>query len=69
MAGLLTMTADNRQKYIGRLNLENIDAMLDSHAIWPFTQRLGWSREQVGWLIDRARIEARDESLKLYMPL
>ena len=63
------MTVDIRQKQIGLLNLENIDAMLDSHAILPFTQRLGWRREQVGWLTDRARQEARDESLKLYMPL
>jgi hypothetical protein len=59
------------QRNIGILNLENIDAFLDSHAIWPFTQvpALGWSSDQVGWLTQRAKQEARDDNLKLYIEL
>lgn len=56
---------------IGNHNVRNIDAMLDSHAIWPFTQvaQLGWTKEQVAWLTAAAKMEARDVNLKLYMEL
>ena len=51
------------------MNLTNIDEMLDSHALWPFTTRAGYTAEQVGWLTDEARREARDPNLRLYIPL
>ncbi|KAF2094054.1 S-adenosyl-L-methionine-dependent methyltransferase [Rhizodiscina lignyota] len=60
---------DERMRNVGTQNVENVSLMLDSHAIWPFTHRLGWTAQQVGWLTDGARTELRDDSLKLYMPL
>ena len=66
---LLTSALDPTQQQIGNLNLMNIDEMLDSHALWPFTTHAGYSAEQVGWLTEEARREARDPSLRLYIPL
>jgi hypothetical protein len=43
--------------------------MLESHAIWPFTQLAGWSKEAVENLCVRARAELNDPRLKLYIPL
>ncbi|KAF2395718.1 S-adenosyl-L-methionine-dependent methyltransferase [Trichodelitschia bisporula] len=60
---------DPTQRRIGELNLDNIKAMLESHAMWPFTSRLGWTREQVVWLTERAKQEAEDVTLRLYIPL
>ena len=60
---------DPRQKQIGILNRENMEELLDSHAIWLFTEKLGWRAEQVGWLTERARQEMQDSSLRLYLPL
>ncbi|OCK86024.1 S-adenosyl-L-methionine-dependent methyltransferase [Lepidopterella palustris CBS 459.81] len=62
-------SSDLRLQSIGEDNLENIGEMLDSHAIWPFTQRLGWTPEQVEALTDRARTEAGDMRFKLYIPV
>ncbi|KAL0261718.1 hypothetical protein SLS55_003148 [Diplodia seriata] len=61
--------ADPRLQWVGQQNLENVGAMLDSLAIWPFTTRMGWTKEQVTALTDRARSEAADPRLKLYIPL
>ncbi|KAK0650642.1 Secondary metabolism regulator laeA [Lasiodiplodia hormozganensis] len=60
---------DPRLQWVGQQNLENIGAMLDSLAIWPFTARMGWTKEQVATLTERARQEAADPLLKLYIPL
>lgn len=61
--------ADPKLQWVGQQNLENIGTMLDSLAIWPFTARMGWSKEQVAALTQRARAEAADLRLKLYIPL
>ncbi|KAE9992532.1 hypothetical protein EG327_008669 [Venturia inaequalis] len=66
---------DSVMNYIGVHNVSNIDAMLDSHAIWPFTHvnhlsaTGAWTKEQVSWLTAAAKQEARDVSLKLYIEL
>lgn len=49
--------------------MENFGAMLDSLATWPFIERMKWSKEQVAALTCKAREEAQDSRLKLYMPL
>jgi hypothetical protein len=54
---------------IGRANRANIEEMLESHAILPFTQGLGWTAEQVEWRVRGARHELQDQRLKLYIPL
>ena len=63
------MLADEKQKHIGRLNKDNVEAILGSHALWPFTSRMGWSIEQVNLLVESAKLELTDSSLKLYLPL
>lgn len=67
LTGILVV--DPRLQWVGQQNLENIGAMLDSLAIWPFTARMGWTKEQVATLTERARQEAADPLLKLYIPL
>lgn len=42
-----------------------VGELLDSLAIWPFTERLGWSKAQVEALTNAARAEIGDLSLKL----
>ena len=63
------MHTDARQKAIGIRNRENMEELLETHAILPFTQRLGWSAEQVGWNVQGAKQEMQDTRLKLYLPL
>ncbi len=46
-----------------------VGELLDSLAIWPFTERLGWSKAQVEALTNAARAEIVDLSLKLYIPV
>jgi len=44
--------------------------MLDSLALWPFIERGPYtSAQQVGWLTDQARQEARDPAMRLYIPM
>jgi hypothetical protein len=43
--------------------------LLTSLAIWPFTERLGWTAAQVETLAAAARAEIQDPSLKLYIPV
>ncbi|EOD47288.1 Methyltransferase type 11 [Neofusicoccum parvum] len=62
-------STDPKLQWVGQQNLDNIGTMLDSLAIWPFTERMGWSKEQVAALTQRARAEAADLRLKLYIPL
>jgi hypothetical protein len=66
---LTIMQPDARQKAIGIRNRENLEEMLESHSILPFTQRLGWTAEQVGWMVAGAKQEMQDARLKLYLPL
>ncbi|OCL10457.1 S-adenosyl-L-methionine-dependent methyltransferase [Glonium stellatum] len=60
---------DPTLRKIGEDNLANISELLDSHAIWPFTQRLGWTKEQVEAFTDEARAEVADMRFRLYMPV
>lgn len=54
---------------IGALNRENVHRLLSATAIYPFTQRLGMSRDEFEVLVARARQEADNPSLKAYFPL
>lgn len=56
---------------IGSNNRDQMDLMLDSHAVLPFTTRLQppWTVDDVKRLTDGARTEMRNDALKLYMPL
>jgi hypothetical protein len=63
------MHTDARQKAIGIRNRDNMEELLESHAILPFTQRLGWTAEQVGWNVQGAKQEMQNDRLKLYLPL
>ncbi|KAF2877393.1 S-adenosyl-L-methionine-dependent methyltransferase [Massariosphaeria phaeospora] len=54
---------------IGRDNLAMIEELLDSLAIWSFTEKLGWTMAQVEALTNAARAEAQDVSLRLYIPV
>ncbi|KAF2714192.1 hypothetical protein K504DRAFT_473302 [Pleomassaria siparia CBS 279.74] len=60
---------DATKASIGRDNVQMMGELLDSLAIWPFTERLGWTKVQVEALTNAARSEVADESLKLYIPL
>jgi hypothetical protein len=60
---------DDRQKRIGIKNKENLEAMLESHGIWPLRERLGWTEQQAAWCIDGAKQELTNPKLKLYLPL
>ncbi|KAF2091998.1 S-adenosyl-L-methionine-dependent methyltransferase [Saccharata proteae CBS 121410] len=62
-------STDPKMQYVGQQNLRNIGTMLDSLAIWPFTERMGWTKEQVAALSEKAREEAADPRLKLYIPM
>jgi hypothetical protein len=57
------------QQTIGKANRENIKQMIQSHAIWLFTQRLGWNDEQFKWFTDKIKGEMDDNQLRLYMEL
>lgn len=52
---------------IGRDNVAVVAELLDSLAIWYFTERLGWTAAQVHALTNAARLEIQDPSLKLYI--
>ncbi|KAF2733005.1 S-adenosyl-L-methionine-dependent methyltransferase [Polyplosphaeria fusca] len=54
---------------IGSESVEMIGDLLDSLAIWPLTERLGWTAAQVDALTTAARRELEDVSLKLYIPI
>ncbi|KAL8900978.1 MAG: hypothetical protein Q9192_000801 [Flavoplaca navasiana] len=60
---------DARQRRVGQANRDNIQRLLSSFAIFPFTRRLGMSIEVVHNLIDRARVDAANAQLKPYFPL
>ncbi|KAF1960502.1 S-adenosyl-L-methionine-dependent methyltransferase [Byssothecium circinans] len=54
---------------IGREVVGMMGSFLDSMAVWPLTERLGWGDGQVKALTDAARRELRDDRLKLYVPV
>ena len=51
------------------MNRDNVHSLLSSMAIYPLTQRLHMSREELEVLLARARQEADNPSLKAYFPL
>ena len=46
-----------------------ISELLESLSIWPFTEQLGWTRAEALRLINEARAELADATLKLYIPV
>ncbi|KAF2661943.1 S-adenosyl-L-methionine-dependent methyltransferase [Lophiostoma macrostomum CBS 122681] len=60
---------DPARAAVGRDNVDVVGELLDSLAIWPFTEQLGWTAAQVQTLTAAARAEIRDASLKLYIPM
>ncbi|MCJ1255466.1 hypothetical protein MMC24_003282 [Lignoscripta atroalba] len=60
---------DARERRIGNANRDNIQQALRSLALYPFTRRLGISMADFEALIEQARIEAANPSLKPYFPL
>ncbi|KAL8855963.1 MAG: hypothetical protein Q9178_007413 [Gyalolechia marmorata] len=60
---------DARQRQIGQANRDNIQRLLSSFAIFPFTQRLGMPIDAVNDLVNRARADAANAALKPYFPL
>jgi hypothetical protein len=63
----LTVFVDPVRASIGRDNVEVVGELLESLAIWPFTERLNWSKTQVEALTNAARAEMADLTLKLYI--
>ncbi|KAG9235803.1 UMTA methyltransferase [Amylocarpus encephaloides] len=60
---------DQRENAIGAANRENIQRMLFALAVYPFTERLGITIQDVQLLVAQARVEADNPSLKAYFPL
>ncbi len=54
---------------IGNANKDNVQQALRTLAVFPFTRRLGMTMEEVDLLVDRARADAANPSLKAYFPL
>ncbi|KAJ5363655.1 uncharacterized protein N7496_009368, partial [Penicillium cataractarum] len=66
---LSAWSSDPRMRDIGRYNSGNIQQLLRSLALYPLTQRLHMSTESFDRLVEQARDEARNHSLKAYFPL
>ena len=60
---------DPRERQIGEANRDNVHHLLSNLAVYPFTERLGMSIDDVNALVDRARREAANPQLKPYFPL
>lgn len=56
---------DPRERSIGQANQENIHRLLSSLAIYPLTERLGMSFQDVQLLIAQARNEASNPAFKV----
>ncbi|QSZ33890.1 hypothetical protein DSL72_005464 [Monilinia vaccinii-corymbosi] len=56
---------DPREHDIGTANRENVQQFLGSIAVYPFTERLGMSIQDVQLLVAQARREADDPALKV----
>ena len=60
---------DPKERRIGVENRENIHQALSTLAIFPFTQRLGMSIQEVRALVTSACTDAANPALKAYFPL
>jgi len=58
-----------RDAMIGTANRENVQRLLSSAVVFPFTERLGMTIQDVHLLVAQARLEADDPALKTYFPL
>ena len=61
--------AATRDREIGNRNKENVSQLLYSQVLYPFTERLGMSMQELLVLVAHARHEAADVTLKPYFPL
>ncbi|EPS28177.1 hypothetical protein PDE_03123 [Penicillium oxalicum 114-2] len=66
---LTAWSSDPRMREIGRHTGECIDDLLFSLALYPLTRRLHMSAENFDKLVEQAREEAKDPSLKAYFPM
>jgi hypothetical protein len=60
---------DPRLASIGRDMVGMVGVLLDSLAIWPFTERLGMTDQEVKDITNNARRELDDPTLRLYLPM
>ena len=60
---------ESRQRRIGSINHGNVQQALSALALYPFTRRLGMTIDAVNDLVNRARADAANRSLKAYFPL
>ncbi|KAL8709327.1 MAG: hypothetical protein Q9220_005920 [cf. Caloplaca sp. 1 TL-2023] len=58
-----------KQRRVGEAMRTNIDGLLSTFAIFPFTRRLGMSVNAVNDLVSRARVDVANAQLKPYFPL
>ncbi|KAL8950466.1 MAG: hypothetical protein Q9222_003506 [Ikaeria aurantiellina] len=61
--------SDVKQRRVGEAMRTNVDNLLRTVAIFPFTRRLGMSIDAVDDLVSRARLDAANAHLKPYFPL
>ena len=54
---------------IANINFENVDSMLESHALLWFTTHHQYAIQEVQDLIKGARADLRKSDMRLYMPL
>ncbi|PLB47949.1 hypothetical protein P170DRAFT_476602 [Aspergillus steynii IBT 23096] len=66
---LCAWSNDPRMQGIGEMNRGNIQKLLSTMALYPFTQKLNMPLDQFEDLIGRARQEADTAGLKAYFPL
>jgi hypothetical protein len=43
--------------------------LLESHGLWPFTAKLGWTTAQFDYLVREIRAELQNADLRLYIPM
>ncbi|KAF4631398.1 hypothetical protein G7Y89_g6735 [Cudoniella acicularis] len=60
--------ADQRENEIGAANRENVQRFLSSLAVYPLTERLGMTIQDVHLLVAQARLEADNPAFKAYFP-
>ncbi|TVY17995.1 Secondary metabolism regulator laeA [Lachnellula arida] len=58
-------STDPREREIGAANRENVQRFLSSMAIYPFTERLGMTIQDVHLLVAQARLEADNPAFKV----
>lgn len=54
---------------IGRDSVEMVSELIESASLWLFTDCLGMSAAEVEMLNNNAKMELRDTTLQLYLPM